>query len=125
MAKLQKYIKKQIGDETHTFVVEGNDLHEVVMASQNLSFYDVKCCGACGSKKLKLSAHVTEADKHEYVTIRCTSCGSQVNFGQQKKMKDIFYLKTRDEIDERGVATGEKVLDWRNKDNQPVVVKYK
>ena len=41
MGKIQQFIKKKIGNTTHTFVVEGENLHEVIMTAQKLSFYDV------------------------------------------------------------------------------------
>jgi DNA-directed RNA polymerase subunit RPC12/RpoP len=124
MAKIQQFIKKRIGSTVHTFVVEGENLHEVVMTSQKLSFYDVPVCGVCGSDMLHLSAHVTKEEGHEYTTIRCNGCGSSLNFGQQKKDKDVYYLRTRDEVDVNGQPTGRKELDWRNKDGQPVMVQY-
>ena len=125
MGKIQQFIKKKIGNTVHTFVVEGENLHEVIMTAQKLSFYDVSKCGACGSELLTLTAHVTKDEGHEYTTIRCSGCGSSLNFGQQKKDKDVYYLRTRDAVDANGQATGEKELDWRNKDGQPVMVQYK
>lgn len=127
MSKISYYIKKRVGNEIHSFSVEGESLHDVVMQSKKLSFHDVSKCGACGSEYLNLSAHVTEKEGHEYTLIKCGKCKSFVNFGQQKKNDDIFYLRTRDEIDQNGHTTGKKELDWQQmqEDGRAVAVQVK
>lgn len=111
MAKLTYFVKKKIGKETHQFMVEGKDLHEVVMESKKLSFNDVFRCGLCDSPNLELSAHVTEGDGFEYTYIKCTSCKATLNFGQQKKKDDIYYLRTTDIT--QGPYKGQKAYDWK------------
>ena len=111
MSKITYFIKKKIGDDTHSFSVEGETLHEVVMAARKLSFYDVECCGLCRSKNLELSAHVTPTEGHEYTYVRCLNCKGTLNFGQQKKDKEIFYLRTT-EI-QGGQYDGQKTFDWK------------
>lgn len=107
MGKITYFVKKKIGKETHQFSVEGENLHDVVMTSKNLSFYDVDKCGCCGSDDLMLSAHVAK-NKFKYVTIKCKNpkCKASVNFGQQQENPEIFYITTREE-------GGKKVLDWK------------
>jgi len=109
---MQKFIKKQIGKEVHTFVVEAETFHELIMASKNLSFGDVKLCGLCNSDDLELGAHLAGKKKHKYTTIRCRKCKACLNFGQQQENPNVVYLKTKetDEKDKNGKA--KKVLDW-------------
>ena len=45
MSKITYFIKKKIGNEIHSFSVEGENLHDVVMGSRKLSFNDVDKCG--------------------------------------------------------------------------------
>ncbi len=102
---MQKFIKKQIGRETHNFVVEGKTLFDVMQEASKLSFGDVKKCGCCGSDALVLNSHIAQK-KYKYVTVKCLSCKASVNFGQQQEDPEIFYLRTKQEGDK-------KVLDWR------------
>lgn len=106
MGKITYYIKKKIGNEVHSFSVEGNNLFDAVLTSKNLSFGNVDKCGKCGSEYLELSAHNAK-NKFKYVTIKCKQCKSYLNFGQQQENPDIFYLRTRQEGDK-------KVLDWQD-----------
>ena len=107
MAKLTYYIKKKIGKEVHSFSVEGDNFHEVVMASKNLSFHGVDKCGKCGDEDLRLGAH-TAKNKFKYVTITCGKCKAYLNFGQQMENPEIFYLRTREDENKK------KVLDWKD-----------
>ena len=111
MAKLTYFVKKRIGKDIHQFMVEGKDLHEVVMESKKLSFGDVEKCGLCGSDDLELSAHVTEGDGFDYTYIRCRTCRATLNFGQQKKKDDVYYLRTVDIT--QGQFKGQKAWDWK------------
>lgn len=106
MGKITYYIKKKIGNEVHSFSVEGNNLFDAVLTSKNLSFGNVDKCGKCGSEYLELSAHNAK-NKFKYVTVKCKSCKAYLNFGQQQENPDIFYLRTRQEGDK-------KVLDWQD-----------
>jgi RNase P subunit RPR2 len=111
MGKLTFNVKKIIGKNTYSFLVEGKNLHEVVMESKKLSFGDVHNCGLCNSNNLELSAHKTPDDGYEYVYIRCNNCKATLNFGQQKKNDDIYYLRTVDNVDQNGQKV--KYLDWK------------
>jgi hypothetical protein len=104
MGKINYFVKKKIGKETHQFQIEGENLFDAVLTSRNLSFGDVDKCGCCGSDDLMLGAHVAK-NKFKYVTIKCKSCKASVNFGQQQENPEVFYITTRDE-------GGKKVLDW-------------
>ena len=104
MGKISYFVKKKIGKDVHQFQVEGENLFDVVMTSQNLSFSDVDKCGLCGSDELRLGAHIAK-NKFKYVTVNCKKCKASVNFGQQQEKPEIFYLTTRQEGDK-------KVLDW-------------
>ena len=118
MGNIQYYVKKRFGKEVHTFMVEGKNLHEVVMESRKLSFGDIEKCGVCGSNDLELSAHVTDSKGFEYTYVRCKKCKATLNFGQQTKNDDIYYFKTI-EIPS-GPYKGQKALDWKpfSLDNQ-------
>lgn len=107
MGKITYFIKKTIGNIDHSFAVEGNSLHDVVMAKRKLSFPNVYKCDVCGSQNLDLGAHVTDEDKFEYTYIRCLDCKATLNFGQQKKDTDVFYLRTKDD------GQGGKIYDWK------------
>jgi MinD superfamily P-loop ATPase len=111
MGKITYYLRKKIGNEVHTFTVEGKNLHEVIMESKKLSFSDIDKCGICGSKDLELSAHVTESDGFDYTYIRCKNCRATLNFGQQKKNDDIYYLRTKEITN--GQFVGQKTYDWK------------
>lgn len=105
MGKITYFIKKRIGKETHSFSVDGDNLYDVMMTSQNLSFGDVEKCGCCGSDNLSFGAHFAQK-KFKYVTIKCKSCRASVNLGQQQEKPEIFYVTTREE-------NGKKVMDWQ------------
>ena len=92
---MQLIIKKQIGKNTYPFTFEGKNLHEVVMESKKLSFYDIPKCGLCGSDNLVLSAHVAQG-KFKYTEIRCVDCRGQLTFGQTQEDPDTFYLRKND-----------------------------
>lgn len=104
---MQMYINKQVGKNKYVFVVEGDNLHQVVMESRKLSFYDVHKCGLCGSDELYLSAHVAgKKGEYEYTTINCNKCKATLTFGQTKADKDVFFLRRNDK----------KELDWKPKE---------
>ena len=111
MGKIIMYEEKQVGRNKKRFAVEGKTLFEVVMEAKKLSFDDITKCGLCGHDDLELSAHSTPEDGFEYVYIRCKKCRATLNFGQQKKNKEIYYLRTT-EITE-GQYKGQKAYDWK------------
>ena len=104
---MQMYIKKQIGKNPYTFVVEGKNLFEMVMESQKLSFPDVEKCGICGSNEIFLHARLAgEKNQFKYTEIRCKKCKAQLQFGQTQEDPNVFYL--------RKVQQGEnKVFEWK------------
>jgi len=106
---MQKTIKKKIGRETHTFIVEGDTLFDVMQEAGKLSFYDVHKCGICGGDHLTLGSHHAQ-NKYKYVTIKCKDCKASVNFGSQTENPDIFYIKMREEEGKDGKT--KKVIDW-------------
>lgn len=106
---MKYYFKRKIGKETHTFVSEGKNLFEMVQDSKKVSFDAIYKCGCCGSDDLKLDSHIAGDEGYEYVYVRCKSCNATLNFGQQKKDKDIFYPRLKDSETEEG----KKVLDWK------------
>jgi hypothetical protein len=99
---MKYFVKKKIGNQTHSFEVEGKNLQEVVEESKKLSFPDVDECGLCQSKDLTLDFHVAQK-KFKYTYVKCLSCGATVNFGQQMANPDVFYLR----------QTKDKHLDWK------------
>jgi hypothetical protein len=106
MGNFKMKIEKKVGKRTYEFTVEGENLHEAVMESKKLSFYDVHKCGCCGSDDLVLDAHVAKG-KYKYTTVKCNKCRASVNFGQQQEDSNVFYLRTRDKVDGTG-----KEIDW-------------
>jgi DNA-directed RNA polymerase subunit RPC12/RpoP len=96
---MQMTFNKTIGKNTYTFIVEGNNLFELVQESQKLGFYDVYKCGLCSSDKLGLRSYVTKDDGYEYVKVSCGECGAQVTFGKSKEVKDTYFLrKNKDKL---------------------------
>lgn len=106
---MQKSVRKRIGNEVHTFIIEGKTLFDVMKEESKLSFDDVDRCGLCGSQDLKLSCHTTKEEGHEYVHVNCKNpnCRARLNFGQQKKDSSVFYLKTKQD------QNGNSVYDWQ------------
>lgn len=102
MEQLKLSVPKKIGKRVYNFAVEGQNLFDVVMNSKKLSFGDVSSCGCCQSDDLELSAHIAQ-EKFKYVVVRCNKCKATLNFGQQTKTPDVFYLTTKED---------KKTLDW-------------
>ncbi len=108
---MQLTIKKQIGRNSYTFIVEGANLAELVKEQTKLSFPDVPKCGCCGEDNLYLGHHegvTAKKQKVEYTTIRCGNpkCKASINFGKRMDNPDAFYLRQREE-------GGKKIYDWR------------
>ena len=112
MGKLTYSVKKKFGNNTYTFLIEGENFMDCIMEGRNLSFGDVDKCGLCGHTELELGAHVTKARNHKYVHLTCKKCRGQLNFGHREAEaeKNMCYLKTREEIVDNKKT---KVLDWR------------
>jgi hypothetical protein len=94
MGNFKMKLEKHIGMRTYEFFVEGKNLHEAVLEAKKLSFHDVHKCGLCESTDLELDAWVTKENNFSYTAVQCNSCKAKLNFGQQTKDKNIFYLKT-------------------------------
>jgi hypothetical protein len=94
MGKFKMKLEKHIGKRTYEFYVEGENLHEAVLESRKLSFHDVHKCGICQGVDLELDAWITKESNFSYTAVQCNSCKAKLNFGQQLKDKNIFYLKT-------------------------------
>lgn len=94
---MELIIKKQIGSRSYNFVVQGADLHEVVMAGEKLSFPDVPKCGLCESDWLRLTAYTTKEEGYKYVKILCGKCKGSLTFGQVKKDPSTFYMRRDDD----------------------------
>jgi len=105
---LQMSIKKVIGKRGYTFILTGENLHQVIMEAQKLSFQDVYKCGKCESDHLYLWAYTTKQDKYEYIKIVCAECKASITFGKSKKDKDTYYLRKADNGD----------LDWQEFSNE-------
>ena len=91
---MEMFINKKIGRRTYPFVVQGSDLHEVVMESEHLSFEDVKICDLCKSDDLRLTARVAQGFK--YVSIKCNGCRADLTFGRTKADASVFFLRRDD-----------------------------
>ena len=98
---MEMFIKKEVGKNVYTFVVEGKNLHQMVMESQKLSFGNVKKCGCCGKDNLILNARVAEG--FEYTEVKCLDCKASLVFGVPKKEKDTVYLRKNEN----------KEYDWK------------
>ena len=47
-----------------------------------------RSCGQC--KKVELAYEHREWDGHDYYSLRCLSCGAQLDFGQHKNGRTLF-----------------------------------
>ncbi len=103
---MQKVIKKRIGKDVHTFILDGDSLFDVLQKTQQLSFDDVDVCGVCNSDDLELRSYTTKEDGHKYIVVKCNSCRARLNFGQKKENPNVVYLRKRES------SLGQKVLDW-------------
>lgn len=104
-------IKKKIGTTIYPVTFEGESLHECVMESQKLSFYDVHKC-SCGSDNLYLGARIAKSGekKFKYTFIKCLACKAELTFGEKADGSGTVYLRRNDD----------KSLAWKNhevKDN--------
>ena len=111
MGKITYFKKWKVGREWHNFAFEHDNFHGVILESKKLSFPNIEKCDLCGSDDLDLSAHTTEKEGYDYVYIRCRKCRATLNFGQQKKDKDMFYLRMVEIQD--GPYKGQKAWDWK------------
>lgn len=89
---MELIIKKHIGKTPYTFTFAGENLHEVIMESQKLSFPNVDKCGLCGSDDLYLSAHVAQ-NKFKYTEIRCNKCRAELTLGTRQDDPNTMYLR--------------------------------
>lgn len=103
---MEVIIKKKIGKETYPFVIAGNNLHELIMESQKLSFDDVDKCGICGSDRLILNARIAGPKKYKYVEVKCRGCKSALVFGNMTESPDTYYLR-------KIQKDNQKVYDWK------------
>ena len=99
---MEMFIKKNIGKNVYTFVVDGKNLHDCVMESQKLSFSDVKNCGCCGKDNLILNARKAK-DKFKYTEVKCLDCKASLVFGTPQDDIDTSYLR----------KNAEKKYDWK------------
>lgn len=114
---MQLFIKKQIGKQLYNFVVEGENLEQVLLENNKLSFEDVHHCGVCGSSELHLNGRVAKTlkdpsnpkkgfDEYTYSEIKCKDCKASVVFGKTKEDPNVFFLRKREE-------GGLRILDWQ------------
>jgi len=101
---MEMILKKTIGKNTYTFVVEGKNLYELVNESQKLSFGDVLKCGICDSNNLILQARKA-SKKYEYVEVQCLNknCKAQLVFGRTQEDPNVFYARRNEQ----------KEFDWQ------------
>lgn len=97
---MEMIIKKKVGKNSYTFVVNGDNLYQLTMESQKLSFGDIDKCGCthkdgaiCGSDNLILNARLAK-NKFQYVEIKCLSCKGALIFGNVADTdKNTYYLR--------------------------------
>lgn len=100
---MQQFIKKKIGKDVITYVVDGKNAWECQMEAQKLSFYDVDKCGLCSSDNIHLMARNAQ-NKFKYLEIRCFACGGSLTFGHKQEDPDTYYLRKDKET---------KKYDWK------------
>ncbi len=95
-------ITKTIGNKNYNFEFEGADLHECLMESQKISFYDLMKCGLCESPYLRLFAYITKEEKYKYIKVMCEACKGGLTLGQSKADHAYYFRRNKDT----------KALDW-------------
>ena len=106
-------IKKKIGKQTYTFIVEGKTLYDALTEANKLSFGDIDSCGICGSEHLVLGAHEAKG-KFKYVDIKCLNyaCRASLTFGRPQEDPETFCLRKTDAgVDKNGKRL--KKDDWK------------
>lgn len=114
---MQLFIKKTIGKIQHNFVVEGENLEQLLLESNKLSFEDVHQCGVCLSTDVHLNGRIAKTlkdpskptkgfDEYTYSEIKCRDCKASLVFGKTKEDPNVFFLRKREE-------GGQRVLDWQ------------
>ena len=101
---MQYIVKKKIGAETHTWMVDGKNIFECQMEAQKFSFPDIETCGCCGSKNIHLYSKLAQS-KFKYLEVRCYDCKGSLTFGQKQDDPNVFYLR-------RDKDTGK--FDWQS-----------
>ena len=97
-------IKKTIGKKVYPFTVTGENLFELVMESNKLSFPDVvEKCDLCNSDNLVLSARISGTKKFKYVEIKCLHCKGSLVFGNMMESPNTYYIR----------KNAEKHYDWK------------
>ena len=88
---------KKLGRNNFTMGFEGDTLHEALLESKSVSFWDIKSCGLCGKDDLFADAYKAGQNKeYDYTVIRCRDCGAKVTFGMKKDKTAMFLRKTED-----------------------------
>lgn len=100
---MQLIVKKKIGKEVVTFMVEGKNPYECQMEAQKLSFGDIEECGVCESDNIHLNARLAQ-NKYKYLEIKCFKCKASLVFGQTQEDPNTFYLRRDKET---------KKYDWK------------
>ncbi len=98
---MQRIVKRKIGRETISWMVEGKNIYECEMQAQKLSFPDVEACGICKGDNIKLYAHL-EQNKYKYIEIKCQDmkCRASLVLGSTTEDPDMFYLRKNKETNE-------------------------
>lgn len=111
-------VKKKIGKSEYDFTFSGNNLWDVVMELEKLSFPNVAKCGLCDSEYIRLTAYKAQ-DKYKYVKIVCSMCKGSVTFGQRQEDPNVFFLRKNDEhkpdwkkYEQKEVSKGEEDIPF-------------
>ena len=84
-------LKFRIGEGTIEFDAEGVK-DAVKVMSEYMEVFGNQECGKCKSKSV-FPEHRTDAEGHDYYSMKCLSCGAQLSFGQYKKGGGLFTKK--------------------------------
>lgn len=110
---MQLTIKKKIGKETYTFLVDGKNLHDLIMESKKLSFGNVEKCGLCSSDNLILDGRIAGPKKFAYAEIRCLDCKGSLTFGRTTEDLNVFYLRKEETGDKDKEGKAVKRFAWK------------
>ena len=91
---MQLIVTKKIGRSNYPFMVEGADMHAVLMQAEELSYGNVDRCGICGNDDIYLTARIAEGFK--YCSIKCRNCRAELVFGRTKANANVFFLRRND-----------------------------
>jgi hypothetical protein len=100
---ISKKILWQVGRTVHEFIVEGENLFDVLQEARKIPNQAVIKCGICDKDRLSLFSLIAGDEAYEYVKIKCFDCKATLTLGRPKKEPNTFYIRRKED----------KSYDWQ------------